>query len=47
MTDAEIDRVAAELDDTGKSKRVLEQDLVDESGVVVVTTTATYFGLSF
>jgi acyl-coenzyme A thioesterase PaaI-like protein len=47
MADDEIDRVAAELDDTGKSKWVLEQELVDGSSVVVATTTAIYFGLSF
>jgi len=47
MTDEEIDRVTTELETIGKSKWVLETELVDESGVVVATTTATYFGLAF
>jgi len=47
MTDAEIERVTAELEDVGKAKWVLEQELVDTAGVVVATTSATYFGLAF
>lgn len=47
MTEAEIERVTAELDEVGKSKWVLEQEIVDSAGVVVATTTATYFGLSY
>jgi acyl-coenzyme A thioesterase PaaI-like protein len=47
MTDDEIERVAAELDDAGKAKWVLTQELVDEGGTVVATTEATYFGLAF
>ena len=47
MTDAEIGRVGAELEESGKSKWVLEQDLVDERGAVVATSAATYFARSF
>lgn len=43
----EIERITAELEDTGKSKWVLELELIDESGVVVATSHATYFGLAF
>jgi acyl-coenzyme A thioesterase PaaI-like protein len=47
MADDEIDRVAAELEANGKAKWVLVQEVVDESGTVVATTEATYFGMSF
>lgn len=47
MSDAEIERVAAELEEHGKSKYVLEQEVHDEAGVLVATTSATYFGRSF
>jgi hypothetical protein len=47
MTDDEIDRVAAELDQTGKARWELSQELVDESGTVVATSFGTYFGLSY
>lgn len=47
MTDEEIDRVTAELEEKGKAKWVLTQELVDESGVVVASTEATYFGLRY
>lgn len=47
MSDDEIERVTAELEEKGKSKWVLEQDLVDEKGLIVASTTATYFGLPF
>lgn len=47
MSDDEIERVAAELDETGRSKWLLDQEIVDASGAVVAATTATYFGLSF
>jgi len=47
MADDEIERVTAALESTGKAKWVLSQELVDESGTVVATTEATYFGLAF
>ncbi len=47
MTDAEIERVASELDAVGKARWVLDQELVDTAGVVVARTSATYFGLAF
>jgi thioesterase domain-containing protein len=47
MSDAEIERVTAELEDKGKAKYVLAQEVRDESGELVATTTATYFGRSF
>jgi thioesterase domain-containing protein len=47
MSEDEIERVGAELEQNGKSKWVLEQELVDEGGVVVATTRATYFGRAF
>ena len=47
MTESEIDRVGSELEAVGKSKWVLEQELVDEGGVVVATSAATYFGRAF
>jgi acyl-coenzyme A thioesterase PaaI-like protein len=47
MTEEEIDRVTAELEEKGKAKYVLDQEVCDESGVVVATTSAVYFGLSF
>jgi len=47
MSDAEIDRVAAELDEHGKAKWVLDQEVVDYRGQVVATTSATYFGLAW
>lgn len=47
MADDEIERVTAELEETGRSKWVLEQEIVDTSGAVVASTSATYFGLSF
>jgi acyl-coenzyme A thioesterase PaaI-like protein len=47
MTDAEVERVATELDATGKARWVLDQELVDTAGVVVARTSATYFGLAF
>ena len=46
MREEEIERVTAELESTGKSKWEIEQELVDETGKVVATSTATYFGLS-
>ena len=46
MSEEEIERVAAELESDGKSKWVIEQELVDEAGRVVATSTGTYFGLS-
>ena len=47
MSDAEIDRVTAELEEHGKAKYVLEQEVRDEAGTVVATTSATYFGRSY
>jgi acyl-coenzyme A thioesterase PaaI-like protein len=44
MGDDEIERITWELEATGKAKWVLDQELVDEQGVVVATTRATYFG---
>lgn len=46
MTEDEIERVAAELESTGKSKWAVDQELVDEQGTVVATSHAAYFGLS-
>lgn len=46
MAEDEMQRVAAELDEVGKARWVLEQELVDERGTVVATTRATYFGLA-
>ena len=47
MSEDEMQRVAADLEEHGKAKYVLEQEVCDESGAVVATTTATYFGRSF
>lgn len=47
MTDDEIDRVAGELDEKGRSKWVLEQEVVDESGGIVASTSAVYFGMAY
>ncbi len=47
MSDEEIDRVTAELEENGKAKYTLEQQVHDEAGVLVATTSAVYFGLSF
>ena len=47
MADDEIERVTADLEAKGKAKWVLAQEVVDESGTVVATTEATYFGLAF
>ena|ERR1041384_5380120 len=47
MTDDEIARVTAELEERGKAKYVLEQEIRDAGGELVATTVATYFGRSF
>ena len=47
MSEDEITRVTAELEEHGKAKYVLEQEVRDEQGVLVATTSATYFGRSF
>lgn len=47
MSDAEIERVTAELEDKGRSKFVLETEITDDDGNVVAKTAGTYFGLSF
>ncbi|MFA5886053.1 MAG: PaaI family thioesterase [Acidimicrobiia bacterium] len=47
MTDEEIERVTAELEERGKAKYVLDQEIRDTGGVLVATTSATYFGRSF
>jgi thioesterase domain-containing protein len=47
MTEDEIARVTAELEEHGKARYVLEQEVRDEGDVVVATTSATYFGRSF
>ena len=47
MTDEEIERVGNDLDEHGKAKFVLDQELVDYEGNVVATTSGTYFGRSF
>ncbi len=47
MSDDEIDRVTAELEEKGRAKWVLEQEVVDEAGHVVATTSGVYFGMSY
>ena len=47
MSDDEIERVATDLEEHGKAKYVLEQEVRDEAGTLVATTSATYFGRSF
>jgi hypothetical protein len=47
MSGTEIERITSELEETGKAKWVLEQKLIDEQGMVVATSNATYFGRSF
>lgn len=47
MTDAEMERVASALEETGKAKWILEQEIVDTAGVVVAMASATYFGLAY
>lgn len=47
MSEDEIARVTAELEEHGKARYVLEQQVHDEAGVLVATTSATYFGRSF
>ncbi|MDP1820546.1 MAG: PaaI family thioesterase [Acidimicrobiales bacterium] len=47
MTDAEINRITQDLELQGRAKYVLEQELHDEHGTLVATTSATYFGRSF
>jgi thioesterase domain-containing protein len=46
MSEDEIERVAADLEEHGKAKYVLEQEVRDEAGTLVATTSATYFGRS-
>ena len=47
MGEDEIARVTADLEAHGKARYVLEQEVRDERDVVVATTAATYFGMSF
>ena len=47
MTDDEIARVDADLAAKGRAKWVLDQEVVDEKGTVVATTSATYFGMAY
>lgn len=47
MSSSEMERVASELEGSGKSKWVLDQELIDERGVVVAASAATYFGRAF
>lgn len=47
MPDAEIDRVTADLEAKGRAKWVLDQEVVDEHGVVVATTSAVYFAMAY
>lgn len=47
MDESEIERITAELDEHGKAKWVLDQEIVDYGGDVVSTSRATYFGRSF
>lgn len=47
MSDEEIERVAAELDENGRARWELDQDIVDESGTVVASTSAVYFGMAY
>ena len=47
MTEDEIERVTAELEEKGRAKWTLEQEVVDEGGHVVATTSAVYFGMAF
>jgi acyl-coenzyme A thioesterase PaaI-like protein len=47
MSEDEIERVAGDLEEHGKAKYVLEQEVRDEAGTLVATTSATYFGRSF
>lgn len=42
----ELDRMERDMNETGKCKYVLEQELKDSHGDVVAITTATYMGLS-
>lgn len=46
MGEAEIERVATELDQRGKARWVLVHELIDEHGSLVATSQATYFGLA-
>ncbi|MDE0803236.1 MAG: PaaI family thioesterase [Acidimicrobiales bacterium] len=47
MSDEEIERVAAELDENGRARWELDQDIVDESGTVVASASAVYFGMAY
>jgi acyl-coenzyme A thioesterase PaaI-like protein len=47
MTEDEIARVTGELEEHGKARYILDQEIHDEAGVLVATTSATYFGRSF
>lgn len=46
LPDDEIERIGSEMEEHGRAKYVLEQELVDLHGQVVATTRATYFGLA-
>jgi acyl-coenzyme A thioesterase PaaI-like protein len=47
MDDAEIERITADLEEHGKARYMLHQEVHDEGGTLVATTAATYFGRSF
>lgn len=47
MSDDEIDRVTAELEEKGRSRYVLTTEIRDESGTVIATTEGSYAGFSF
>lgn len=47
MSDEEIDRVTAELDEKGRAKYVLDLEITDGDGTVLATSSGTYFGLAF
>lgn len=47
MSEDEIARVTADLEEKGRAKWTLEQEVVDEGGNVVATTSGVYFGMAY
>ena len=47
MSEEEIERVASDLESSGKARWVLSHSLFDEEGNQVATAEGTYFGLAF
>lgn len=47
LSDGEIDRITSELEEEGRAKYVLDLEISDADGVVLATTSGTYFGLAF